>query len=173
MPDGEIGEIVVAGPVVTETYYNRPEATSLAKIADPDPADIFSPHGRPRLSRQSGPAVVLRAEVAPGGAGTRRPFSPSPASRSSTRIPKSRGRPWSESSGDGRVVPVICIEPSSGCADRSEDRLRARIARARRGFPHTWKIRTILFHRSFPVDIRHNAKIFREKLAVWASRRLS
>ena len=33
-------------------------------------------------------------------------------------------------------------------------------------------IRTILFHRSFPVDIRHNAKIFREKLAVWATRRL-
>jgi hypothetical protein len=25
-----------------------------------------------------------------------------------------------------------------------------------------------LFHKSFPVDIRHNAKIFREKLALWA-----
>ena len=25
------------------------------------------------------------------------------------------------------------------------------------------------FHPEFPVDVRHNAKIFREKLAVWAA----
>jgi hypothetical protein len=30
----------------------------------------------------------------------------------------------------------------------------------------------ILLHSSFPVDIRHNAKIFREQLAVWAARTL-
>jgi len=30
-------------------------------------------------------------------------------------------------------------------------------------------INTILYHPGFPVDIRHNAKIFREKLAVWAT----
>ena len=38
--------------------------------------------------------------------------------------------------------------------------------------PQTRAVRTILFHPSFPVDIRHNAKIFREKLAAWAARRL-
>ena len=26
----------------------------------------------------------------------------------------------------------------------------------------------MLWHAKFPVDIRHNAKIFREKLAIWA-----
>ena len=30
-------------------------------------------------------------------------------------------------------------------------------------------IRKIFFHRSFPVDARHNAKIFRDKLGVWAT----
>jgi olefin beta-lactone synthetase len=30
----------------------------------------------------------------------------------------------------------------------------------------------VLFHPAFPVDIRHNAKIFREKLAVWAAKEL-
>ena len=40
-------------------------------------------------------------------------------------------------------------------------------------FAHTRRIRILLFHPAFPVDIRHNSKIFREKLAVWAARRLS
>jgi len=36
----------------------------------------------------------------------------------------------------------------------------------------TRSIATFLFHPSFPVDIRHNAKIFREKLARWAADQL-
>ena len=39
-------------------------------------------------------------------------------------------------------------------------------------WPHTRAIQTFLFHPGFPVDIRHNAKIFREKLALWAARQL-
>ena len=35
--------------------------------------------------------------------------------------------------------------------------------------PLTAGISDFLLHPAFPVDIRHNAKIFREKLAVWAS----
>jgi acyl-coenzyme A synthetase/AMP-(fatty) acid ligase len=36
----------------------------------------------------------------------------------------------------------------------------------------TCPIRDVLLHDSLPVDIRHNFKIFREKLAVWAEKRL-
>jgi len=39
--------------------------------------------------------------------------------------------------------------------------------------PHTKEVSTILFHPAFPVDIRHNAKIFREKLAIWAAEQLA
>jgi hypothetical protein len=35
--------------------------------------------------------------------------------------------------------------------------------------PLTAAIAEFRFHPSFPVDIRHNAKIFREKLAAWAA----
>jgi hypothetical protein len=38
--------------------------------------------------------------------------------------------------------------------------------------PLTGRIADFLLHPGFPVDIRHNAKIFREKLAVWAARQL-
>ncbi len=38
--------------------------------------------------------------------------------------------------------------------------------------PLTAGIDRFLFHRSLPVDIRHNVKIFREKLAPWAAEQL-
>ena len=37
---------------------------------------------------------------------------------------------------------------------------------------HTSGIRDFLCHPAFPVDIRHNAKIGREKLAAWATSQL-
>ena len=104
-----IGEIVVAGPVVTQEYFNSPEANRLAKIADPARRAFYH-----RM----------------GDVGYR----------------DNQGRLWF-------------------CGRKLLERGAA--------FPHTWRIKTILFHPSFPVDIRHNAKIFREKLAVWDSRRLS
>ncbi len=36
----------------------------------------------------------------------------------------------------------------------------------------THNIQTVLFHKAFPVDIRHNSKIFREKLAIWAEKKI-
>ena len=42
------------------------------------------------------------------------------------------------------------------------------------GFVHTAKIEHFLHHpKPFPVDIRHNAKIGREKLAAWAAAQLA
>jgi olefin beta-lactone synthetase len=38
--------------------------------------------------------------------------------------------------------------------------------------PLTRDIADFLLYPAFPVDIRHNAKIFREKLAVWAEKQL-
>ena len=70
------------------------------------------------------------------------------------------------------MVPVLCVEPLRRL-DRP-GRLACAGSCSTRGseFPHTKAITTILFHDSFPVDIRHNSKIFREKLAVWAARKL-
>jgi hypothetical protein len=38
---------------------------------------------------------------------------------------------------------------------------------------HTRQIQIVLFHPGFPVDIRHNAKIGREQLTLWAAKRLA
>jgi hypothetical protein len=67
---------------------------------------------------------------------------------------------------------VIVLEPFDRRAPRSADdreRLLDEIRRLGRANPLTERIDDFLFHPAFPVDIRHNAKIFREKLAVWAA----
>ena len=68
---------------------------------------------------------------------------------------------------------MICVEPLAPQSRRSRRQITRELLERGAAYPHTRWIQMILFHPSFPVDIRHNAKIFREKLAVWASRRLS
>ena len=66
---------------------------------------------------------------------------------------------------------MLCVEleaEASSPRQEIEKQLRALGA----GHDLTRGIDTFLFHTSFPVDIRHNAKIFREKLATWAARRV-
>jgi hypothetical protein len=61
-------------------------------------------------------------------------------------------------------------------AARQSAKAKKRIAEELRAlganFEHTREIRHFLYHRSFPVDARHNSKIRREDLAVWAKKRI-
>ena len=70
----------------------------------------------------------------------------------------------------GKQQPVLIVELADGkiSAVRLVDELK-KLAIANE---LTNTITTFLFHPSFPVDIRHNAKIFREKLAIWAADQL-
>jgi acyl-coenzyme A synthetase/AMP-(fatty) acid ligase len=46
-------------------------------------------------------------------------------------------------------------------------------AAARRDLPHPLpRVERVLFHPRFPVDVRHNAKIRREELQLWAEEQL-
>ncbi len=75
--------------------------------------------------------------------------------------------------GDQR--PVIVVEawpdrrPRGKAARR---RLVDELQKLAQANPLTAGIRDFLIHPAMPVDIRHNAKIFREKLAIWAAGKL-
>ncbi len=71
-------------------------------------------------------------------------------------------------------TPAIIIEPKKGAFPTSQSDQTSFIEdllNLAKKNELTQTIKTVLFHPGFPVDIRHNAKIFREKLAMWAEER--
>jgi acyl-CoA synthetase (AMP-forming)/AMP-acid ligase II len=75
----------------------------------------------------------------------------------------------------GRQRPVIIVEPWPDRRPQSKAEQTALLAELHglaQAHPHTQPIQDFLIHPAMPVDIRHNAKIFREQLAVWAANRI-
>jgi acyl-CoA synthetase (AMP-forming)/AMP-acid ligase II len=171
LPDGEIGEIVVSGPMVTREYFRRPEATALAKIADPDRGTFYhrmgdvgyrDPQGRiwfcgRKSHRVMLPDTTLFTLCCEGV------FNTHPDVARTALVGASVA---------GDAVPVLCVEPIRKLDRADRRRVRGDLLERAARFEQTRRIGTILFHPSFPVDIRHNSKIFREKLAIWAARKL-
>ena len=76
----------------------------------------------------------------------------------------------------GRQEAVIVVEPQDTQQTKSPEQKKDFIRELLdlgKHYPHTEDIKFFLFHPEFPVDIRHNAKIFREKLAVWAEENIT
>ena len=171
-PD-EIGEIIVRSRSATREYDRKPEATALAKIADADGSFwhrigdvgyldqdgrlwfcgrkahiVHTDHGRMFSVRcesifNEHPQVYRSALVALGNRPSQR--------------------------------PAIVIEPEPDHypeTPNDETRFRQELHDIATGNGLTSAIDTILFHRSLPVDTRHNVKINREQLAVWAMQQL-
>ena len=169
--EGTIGEIAVSGPVVTREYFNRPEATRLAKIIDPARSLLYhrmgdvgylDERGRIWFCGRKSHRVVLSDET----------LYPIPCEAIINTHPDVYRSALVGVKRKDETQPVICIEPARRLSRAEQERIRRELLERAAEFPHTRRIRTILFHRSFPVDIRHNSKIFREKLAVWAGGRL-
>ncbi len=72
----------------------------------------------------------------------------------------------------GNQVPVICIELKKDQDPGGSERLKGELLELAAASQVTSDIEHLLFNPSFPVDIRHNSKIFREQLAVWAEAEL-
>ena len=169
LPDGEIGEIVVRGAVVTQRYYGRPDATNRAKIRDASGGfwhrmgdvgyrDVlgrlwFCGRKTHRVQLAGRTLFSVQCEGV---------FNAHPDVYRTALVGVKRR---------GAMQPVLCVErhPGRG-ADR--DRLSRELRALGTSHAVTTGIDTFLFHDDFPVDIRHNAKIFREKLAVWAAEQL-
>ena len=170
LPINEIGEITVKGSIVSPAYWGRPKATALAKIAEADGSirhrmgdlGYFDDRGRlwfcGRKAHRVQTAAATLFSVACEGV-----FNVHPDVYRSALVGVER---------NGVVTPVLCVElHRPGSTDR--ERIACELREMGAEQPCTVSVDTILFHRRFPVDVRHNAKIFREQLAQWATRRLA
>lgn len=208
LPAGEIGEIVVKGPVVTREYFRRDDQTALAKIRDDGPEvseGAPSAGSRPGIRHRMGDVGYLdekgrlwfcgrkshRVVTAEGtlfSAPVEEVFNAHPrVFRSALVGVGERGRQtpvlWVELEKVGmqREDEAVAVAAYEAGSDRGtparklprtyEEVVRAELLELAARHETTRTIRTILFHPAFPVDIRHNAKIGREKLAVEAARR--
>ena len=165
---GEIGEIAVKGPHVTRVYFNRQEATALAKIVDGPDGGFYHRMGdlgyldaqgrvwfcgrkSHRVVTRQGTFFTIPCEAI---------FNTHPSVFRSALVGVKRG---------SGTEPVVCVELEPEARTNIKS-LTAELRDLAAKHPHTRPIQHFLVHPGFPVDIRHNAKIFREKLATWASR---
>jgi olefin beta-lactone synthetase len=180
LPPYQVGEIVVKGPAVTKTYVNREQATRLAKIREGAATwhrmgdlGYLDAAGRVWFYGRKGHRVVAR-ETTLFTEPCELIFNQHPDVFRSALVgvpPEALDLP----AADGPQVPVMVIEPRPGKFPPNA-RARAEFAEALLAiggrYTASRPIGVVLFHPAFPVDIRHNAKIFREKLATWADKKL-
>jgi acyl-coenzyme A synthetase/AMP-(fatty) acid ligase len=167
LPVNGVGEIAVMGPWVTREYFNNPEAERLAKIFDREGlntwhrmGDIgrFDDQGRlwfygrkaHRVITPEGTLFTIPCEAV---------FNRHPRVARSALV----GIPLPGIPGLKR--PVICVQTEPG--NRPSKKLIRELLDLGSSSELTKGISKILFFDRFPVDPRHNAKIYREKLADW------
>ena len=174
LPGGQVGEITVAGPTATDSYFNRDAATAAAKITEPleqggarvvhrmGDTGYFDGEGRlwfcgrksQRVETADGPLYTEQVEPV---------FNVHPRVRRTALV--GVGAP-------GAQVPVLCVELARGVRAAEFGRITEELRLLGSRLPHAARIGRFLRHPAFPVDIRHNAKIGRERLAAWAARQL-
>jgi acyl-CoA synthetase (AMP-forming)/AMP-acid ligase II len=167
---GEVGEIVVKGPVVTQAYFNDSENTDLSKIDDTGgirhrmgDLGYFDPQGRLWFCGRKSHRVILSKQTL---------FTVPCEGIFNAHPDIYRTALVGVGTGDNRK-PVLCVELETSSAKTSLIELTDALQKIAKQHQHTADIQTFLFHPSFPVDIRHNAKIGREKLSVWATEKLT
>lgn len=162
---GVIGEIVVKGQNVTRSYYNRESATKLAKIQDGNQirhrmGDLgyFDPDGNVWFCGRKAHRVQV-GEKELYSVQCEDIFNKHPDVLRTALVGV-----------NGKAVLCVELEKNGKLIDQAK--LKVELLTLATAHSLTQAIDTVLFHPGFPVDIRHNAKIIRERLAIWAKNKL-
>ncbi|MCX6130338.1 MAG: fatty acid CoA ligase family protein, partial [Proteobacteria bacterium] len=157
--EGSIGEIIVAGDQVTQSYYQRPEANALGKIFDPTSGRIFHRMGdlgyfdaqgllwfcgrkAHRVQTREATLYTINCEAV---------FNRHPKVARTALV----GIGPSE-----QETPILCVELLHKMKPTEVTQVFHELLQLGAEFEHTRGITKFLVHKNFPVDIRHNAKIF-------------
>lgn len=165
----EIGEIIVRGTVVTRKYFNNEPETRLAKIRDGSlfwhrmgDVGYLDDEGRLWFCGRRAHRVINSKKIY---------YSIPCEAIINIHSDVFRSALVGVENKEREIVPVIVVEPVKNRRIRPEQLIRE-VRDLASSHKLTRDITLVLVHRDFPVDIRHNAKIFREKLAVWAQKKI-
>jgi acyl-CoA synthetase (AMP-forming)/AMP-acid ligase II len=170
---GQVGEITVAGPTATDAYFNRDAQTRAAKIRErlPDGGERvvhrmgdlgwFDGEGRLWFCGRKSQRVVVDADTTLCTEQVEPVFNTHPDVARTALVGVGP---------QGAQRPVLCVELRGGIGKDQWGRIEDALRHMANGAVHTAKVERFLrYPGTFPVDIRHNAKIGREKLAAWAA----
>jgi len=163
LPAGEIGEIIVSGPVVTREYDALPLATAAAKVTDGDAlwhrmgdCGFLDADGRLWFCGRKAERVTTAAG----------PLFTEPCEQVFRRHPRATRCALVGIGHEGAQQPALVVETE--VRDRADAHtLAAELRGLAKAHPHTAGINLFYFRPDFPVDVRHNAKIHRLTLARW------
>jgi acyl-CoA synthetase (AMP-forming)/AMP-acid ligase II len=168
LPMGEVGEFVATGPVVAQSYFERPKESALSLTQGPD-GQIWRRMGdlgwhdaqdRMWFCGRKSQRVVSDKSV----------FFTVSCEAIFNNHPKVRRSALVGVGPAGHAKPVMIIEPATKhLSTKAWAELIEELKALGRINPRTMAITSFLRYRNFPVDVRHNAKINREKLAAWAT----
>lgn len=164
---GEVGEVVVRGPVVSPAYADRPDATAAAKLSwDGQVAhrmgDLARQDDQGRLWFAGRTAHVVRTAAGPMySVPCEEVFNLHPAVRRTALVGVGAA---------GSSTPVICVQLEPGVSPSPA--LTQELLSLGRAEERTRSIERVLYRDDMPVDIRHNSKIDRLQLGRWAAGRL-
>ena len=168
---GEIGELVVWGTNVSSTYLGRPDANKQAKIYT-DERDVRHRMGDLGYQDEKGRVWLCGRKSQRVEVGQKTLFT-IPCEGIFNQHPEVRRTGLVGVGRRPNQLPVVCVELENKNQWKGSQRLREEILALGAAHSQTRPIQTLFFHRLFPVDVRHNAKIFREKLADWATGQLN
>ena len=173
VPRGELGEVCVRGPVVAELYVADPKHTALAKI--PSPQGTWHRMGDMGRLDEEGRLWFFgrKAHRLQTRGGVRMPVPTENVFNTHPRVLRTAlvgvGEPGAEE-------PLVVVEPLPGELPKTDVMTEAFVMQLRtigQKRAVTRDVESFLFHPGFPVDPRHNAKIDREQLKLWAEDYLS
>lgn len=165
VPSGTIGEITVRGPMVTHEYFARPEQTRAAKIRDGEQivhrmGDVgrFDAQGRLWMCGRKNHRVEAAGQT----------LFTVPVEEVLNQHPAVKRTALVGPGNRGSQAPMVLLEREPG-ASLDDGALVREVRELAAKFEVTKGLTTFqIYPGAFPVDARHNAKIEREKLTLWA-----
>ncbi|MBG08550.1 MAG: hypothetical protein CME68_07315 [Halobacteriovoraceae bacterium] len=179
LPPYEIGEIIVSGDVVTAEYYQMKEQTKKAKIID-EKGHLWHRMGDVGYLDQGGKLWFcgrkthrVQVDLAQKGIKKKTELYSIPCEAVFNEHPEVKRTALIQTKEKGLDTASIVIERTDKKRLRGSKKhlFEKEILLIAKRFEHTSSIKKIYYHKSFPVDVRHNIKIDRIKLREVSSKK--